>query len=217
MAQRFFAEIACPVPTPRKLKPTTCCICNHQERERIEALRAAGASLENLSRRFAVSRDSFWRHWSAHVSTDTKLAYLAGPSSIAELKEKAMKEGGSVLDYLTILRSFLMAALSTAAKVQSPHALAVVSGRLIETLKEIGKLTGEIEQLSAPGVTVTRNIAVMADQRMIELQSGLLAIARSHPGARQDIIALLRGLDERPRPNGAHAPAMIEGEAVNVA
>ncbi len=62
---------------------------------------------------------------------------------------------------------------------------------------------------------VTTNIAIMSDPRMIELQSGLLQIARAHPGARQDIIGLLRNLDAAPAmpaPNGAHPP-MIECEA----
>jgi hypothetical protein len=211
-------EIARPVPTPRKLKPTTCCICNHQERERIEALRAAGASLENLSRRFGVSRDSVWRHWNAHVDNDTKLAYLAGPSTIAELKEKALKEGGTVLDYLTILRSLLLGTLTDCVKIKAPHALAPIAGRLIETLREIGKLTGEIGQLAAPSVNVNvaTNVAFMGDQRMLDLQDGLLTIARQFPEARAAIIALLRGIDARPaKPNGAGHPPLLEAEALH--
>ena len=55
---------------------------------------------------------------------------------------------------------------------------------------------------------------------MIELQSGLLTIARTHPAARADIVALLRGLD-LPQPcQGRTArprPQMIEAEAMHVA
>ena len=205
--------------TPRKLKPTTCAVCNHVERERIEALRASGASLDSLARKFKVHRDSIWRHWKDHVSAELKTNYLAGPATIAELKERAVKEGGSILDYLGILRSVLMGAITASAEAQSAFTLATLSGRLVEVLREIGQLTGEIERLN-PSVNVTTNIAFMSDQRMIELQSGLLTIARTHPAARADIVALLRGLDSRPampRPNGSAAPKMIEAEAMHVA
>jgi hypothetical protein len=200
-------------PMPARLKPRTCQVCRHPERERIESLRASGASLESLARKFKVHKDAVWRHWRDHVSADLKTHYLAGPATIAELKERAALEGGSILDHLTILRSILMGAITASAEAQSAFTLATLSGRLVEVLKEIGKLTGEIERLN-PGITVT-NIAIMSDPRMIELQSGLLMIARKHPAAREDLIALLRGLDvgASSRPS----PPLIEAEAVNAA
>ena len=199
---------------PRKrLQATTCQICRHPERERIEALRASGASLESLARKFKVHKDAVWRHWRDHVSPDLKTSYLAGPATIAELRDRAAKEGGSLLDYFTTLRSILMGAITASAEAQSAFTLAALSGRLVEVLKEIGKLTGEIERLN-PGVNVTTNIAIMSDPRMVELQSGLLAVARTHPQARGDIVALLRRLDN---PQPAHAAPLIECEAVDAA
>jgi len=205
--------------------PPACQVCRHAERERIEALRASGASLDSLARKFKVHRDAIWRHWKDHVSADLKTSYLAGAATIAELKERAAKEGGSVLDYLGVLRSILMGAITANAEAQSAFTLAALSGRLVEVLREIGKLTGEIERLN-PGVTVNNNIAIMSDPRMIDLQSGLLTIARQHPAVRADIIALLRGLDAKdgeapklqpPQPNGVGRPVTIEGEAQHVA
>jgi hypothetical protein len=201
-----------------------CQICRHPERARLEALRASGASLDALARKFKVHRDAIWRHWRDHVSADLKTSYLAGPATIAELKERAAKEGGSILDYLSVLRSILMGAITSSAEAQSAATLAMLSGRLIETLREIGKLTGEIERLN-PGVNVTTNIAIMSDPRMIDLQSGLLTIARTYPAARADIIALLRDLDNRPAgvaggllaPVGGAVLPIIEGEAINAA
>jgi hypothetical protein len=184
------------------------------DRTRLEALRASGASLESLARKFRVHKDAVWRHWRDHVSADLKTHYLAGPATIAELKERAALEGGSILDHLTILRSILMAAITASAEAQSAFTLATLSGRLAEVLQEIGKLTGEIERLN-PGINVTTNIAIMSDPRMIELQSGLLMIARKHPSAREDLISLLRRLDssELSQPS---AP-LIEAEAVHAA
>jgi hypothetical protein len=201
--------------TGRRLKPSTCAVCRHSERARIEALRASGASLESLAKKFRIHKDAVWRHWRDHVSVDLKTAYLAGPSTIAELKERAAEEGGSILDYLGILRSVLMGAITASAEAQSAFTLAALSGRLVEVLKEIGKLTGEIERLN-PSISITNNLAIMSDPRMIELQSGLLTIARSHAAARGDIIALLRGLNSGPGANRVEAP-MIECKATDVA
>ena len=197
-----------------RLKPRTCQVCRHPERERIEALRASGASLESLARKFKVHRDAVWRHWREHVSADLKTAYLAGPSTIAELKERAALEGGSILDHLSILRSILMGAITASAEAQSAFTLATLSGRLVAVLKAIGQLTGEIERLN-PSISITNNLAILSDPRMIELQSGLLSIARKHPAARGDLVALLRGLDAAApsRP----LPPLIEDEAVDAA
>jgi hypothetical protein len=78
--------------------------------------------------------------------------------------------------------------ITSTAEAKSAATLAMLSGRLIETLREIGKLTGEIDRLN-PSINVTTNVAIMSDPRMIELQSGLLTIARAHNAARGDIIA----------------------------
>jgi hypothetical protein len=201
--------------TARPLK-RGCQICRHAERQRIEALRASGASLDSLARKFKIHRDALWRHWKDHVSPDLKVQYLAGPATIAELKERAVEEGGSILEHLTILRSILMGAVTASAEANSAFTLATLSGRLVEVLKEIGRLTGEIERLN-PSVSVTTNIAIMSDPRMIKLQGGLLTIARQHPTARADIVALLRGLDSDARAPPLVALPMIESEAVGAA
>jgi hypothetical protein len=197
-------------------KPSTCAVCRHPERERIEALRASGAGLDSLAKKFRLHRDAIWRHWQNHVSPDLKVQYLAGPATIAELKERAVAEGGSILDYLGILRSVLMGAITASAEAQSAFTLAALSGRLVEVLREIGKITGEIERLN-PSVNVTNNVAIFSSPQMIELQSGLLAVARAHPGARADIVALLRGLDAKAEAPKLAGPQMIECQAIDAA
>jgi hypothetical protein len=194
---------------PVRRKPSTCAVCRHPERERIEALKASGASIDALARKFKVSRDIVWRHWKNHVSADLKVSYLAGPATIAELRERAASEGGSVLDYLTSLRSILMGAIAASAEAQSGFTLATLSSRLVEVLKEIGKLTGEIERLSSGGLTINNvvSIAEQADFRALEL--GLLDISQRHPGIRPEIIALIRRVRE--------TPPMIEAEGMDAA
>ena len=81
--------------------------------------------------------------------------------------------------------------------------LATLSSRLVEVLREIGKITGEIERLN-PSVNVTTNIAIMSDPRMILLQEGLLTIARQVPEARGPIVELLRRLTRPTRCSRHH-------------
>ena len=109
-----------------------------------------------------------------------------------------------------------MGAITASAEAQSAFSLAALSGRLVEVLKEIGKLTGEIERLN-PSISITNNLAIMSDPRMIELTSGLLTIARSHPEVRGDLIALLRNLDSRaPQTNqNGPQPLLIEAQTIN--
>ena len=105
-----------------------------------------------------------------------------------------------------------------AAEVGDRPGVANVAGRLLESLRELGKLTGELRELS--GVTINNNtLNLFASPQFTALQEGLLRIARTHPDAKVDIVALLRGLDEKPhsRPNGVSHPIQIEGEVARVA
>lgn len=189
---------------------SACTICRHKERERIEALRASGVSFDALAKRFKVGRDAIWRHWRDHVSPEMRAHYLAGPATIEELRERAAKENLSVLDYLSIARSMIVGQMTASSEAGDAYRVALLSSRLVEVLREIGRITGEVERLGG-GVTINNTVAIMSDPRMVELQAGLVRIARDHPAARADIVALLRGLDAK---SGAPAaPPLIEGSA----
>jgi len=92
----------------RSHKTFRCQVCRHEERWRIELLRAGGASLDALALKFKVDRDAIWRHWNKHVSAEMKAGYLAGPVQLQELAAKAADTGGSVLDHLHAVRTVLM-------------------------------------------------------------------------------------------------------------
>ena len=53
-------------------KGPVCSICRHEHRVLIEATRIAGASLDNISAKYGVSRDSIFRHMRAHVPEDLR-------------------------------------------------------------------------------------------------------------------------------------------------
>jgi hypothetical protein len=93
-----------------------CVVCKHPERARIELMRASGATLDTIARKFNVGRDSVWRHYGRHVSNETKAYLIAGPAKLDELAQRAAAEQLSLLDYLSIIRSALMSLFQQAAQ-----------------------------------------------------------------------------------------------------
>ena len=82
----------------------------------------------------------------------------------------------------------------SAAEAADRPGLAIISGRLLEALRELGKLTGELREVA--GINVTNNtLNLIASPQFLSLQTGLLDVCRKHPSARSDIIGLLRSLD----------------------
>lgn len=203
-------------------KPRTapCGLCRHPERAHIEGLHVAGASYRVLGRRFGLSKDVIFHHFKVHVSPQRKAELTAGPAKVADLANAAAAESKSLLDYLGITRSVLFNQFLSAAEAGDRAGVAHIAGRLLDSLRELADLTGELRK-AASGISVTNNVLnVFASPEFTALSEGLLGIARQHPAARADIVALLRGLDARPatpaRPNSVERPMMIEAEALNV-
>ena len=157
-----------PVPPPalatqrrinaeRAKKPTTCKVCSHPERGRIEALHVGGVSLERLAEQFGVHKDAIWRHCQKHLTDEAKISYLAGPAAIADLANRAADENRSLIDYLSITRSILFRQLVRAAEDSNAHQAERVAGRLLETLNAIGKITGEITALASTQINIQNN------------------------------------------------------------
>ena len=200
----------------RTIRPAQCVICQHPERARIELARTAGASLSSVAAKFGVSRDSIHRHFHRHVTESRRSELLAGPARVEELANQAADESRSLLEQLSIVRSVLFRQFLNAAEAGDRPGVANVAGRLLESLRELGRLTGELRQLSGVSI-INNNLTLVTSPAFLALQQGLLAIARSHPAAKADIVGLLRSLDDAPaaRPNGAHPPIYLEGEAIS--
>ncbi len=189
-----------------------CGVCRHVDRARIEDMRASGVSFAALEAKFGVPRATLHGHWHRHVGADRRLTYLVGKTTIQEIRERAVEENLSVLDYLAILRSGLMGQFVHQVEADAAVDAAKVAGRVLDVLREIGKITGEIARVAAPSTTV--NVSVNAAPGFADLQAGLLNIARAHPAARGDIVALLRHLDGAPEPM-PRPVAAIEHEAAH--
>ena len=180
-------------------------------------LRVGGASLSALADKFNVSRSAVFRHCKNHVSPQRRAELTAGPAAVEQLANAAADESRSLLDYLSITRSVLFSQFLNAADAGDRVGVANVAGRLLESLRELGRLTGELRHVS--GITVNNNtLNIVGSPAFQALSEGLLAVARAHPEARTDIVALLRNLDATPslpKPNGAMHGALIEAEAVH--
>ncbi len=200
--------------TPRNRKGQ-CLACRHADRSRIEALRGANVSFDALSAKFGIAKTIIIRHWHAHVTPEAKAAYLIGPSTLEQARERAAAEGGSVVDYFAITRSILVGQLLKQDEANSAQGVATVAGRLVEVLRELGKISGEIQRNTAPSTVINNNIGISAAPAFPDLMRGLLHISRAHPEARADIIALVDRLNGAPAPAPRPVP-LIEHEVAHV-
>jgi hypothetical protein len=193
-----------------------CKTCHHPERGRIELLHVGGASLDSLSKRFGLARDNIWRHMTKHVSDQTRAQLIAGPLQLAQLAERAMAEDLSLLDYLSIIRSTLMDLFQHAAQAKDKNGASITSGRLLQCLDQIGKLTGEIQRISTSSTVINNNTLVLGSPAFARVQAAIISALTKHPEAKADVIAALHAIDDEvpPRANGK---AMIEAQFEEVA
>jgi hypothetical protein len=210
-----FRVLLCPyhvrTATPFRMKKQgshRCQVCRHPERWRVELLRAGGASLDSLADKFRVDRDAIWRHWTKHVSDETKATYLCGPARLAELAEKAASEGDSVLDHLRMVRTVLAGQLASVNEAGDGRGVAYVAGRLTQVLETIARVTGELGSM-AQSVNITNNYAVFAESpTFLRLQATLLKTLMEFPDARAAVVAALRSLDDENAPAALPSPSM---------
>jgi hypothetical protein len=187
-----------------------CAVCNHAERVRIEALHVAGNGIDKLAEQFGIHRDAIWRHMTRHVSEETKVGYLLGKAKIADLANAAADESRAIIDYLAIIRSILMNQLDRESQANRPYGVERVAGRLIEVLREMGSITGEVSKIAGVTLNITNNTQILSSPPFLQLQAGLLSICQAHPKARADIVALFRDLDAK---HATNDPKLIEHEA----
>jgi hypothetical protein len=188
-----------------------CSICAHPDRPRIEAVRCAGASLDTVAAKFSISRDSLHRHMHAHVSDDARAQYLANVP-IAELAQLAASEGTSVLEYLSLVRSVLMQEFQLASQAHAHHATSALAGRLNETLKLIGTISGEMSEL-ARSITVNGNINILNSPVIADLQAKILDALEPHPEAASAVIRALRSFESAPAATNATEMKVLEHAA----
>jgi hypothetical protein len=186
-----------------------CQVCVHKDRYRIECAKVAGRGLDDIAKEFGIHRDSLWRHMQRHVSTETKIGYLAGPAKLSELANLAADENKSLIEYLAIVRSIIFGQLDRSAQRDKPYEVERLSGRAVEVLQAIGKVTGELSAFTSQNISVTNNTAIMMNSPvMAELQANLMTALAPYPDARRDVIAMFVRLDDK---HNQPAMQLIEG------
>jgi hypothetical protein len=147
-----------------------------------------------VAKKFTVSRDAAWRHLKRHVSPERRAQLVAGPLKLGELAEKATAEGTTLIGYLSMIRSVLMARFLAAAETGDNPNTALLGGKLTEVLRLIAQTTGELARATS---TINNNTLVMASPLMSELQQMLLTRLRPHPEALRTVIEGLEQLSAK--------------------
>jgi hypothetical protein len=172
-------------------------------------LKAGGASLDALAAKFGVSRDSVDRHWHRHVTAESKATYLIGPAEMATIAERAAQEGDSVIDYLRMCRTSLVAQLAAANEAGDARGAAFIVNSLVRTLEALARVSGEVGTL-ATSITFNNstNIAMVSHPQFASVQACMLRALAPFADARAAVVAALRGLDSGNAPSAAAAPAI---------
>jgi hypothetical protein len=113
---------------------------------------------------------------------------------LSELAEKATAEGTTLIDYLSMIRSVLMARFLAAAETGDNPNTGLLSGRLTELLRLQASVTGELSKATS---TINHNTLVMASPLMSELQQMLMTRLRPHPEALRTVIEGLEQLSAK--------------------
>jgi hypothetical protein len=180
-------------PAPGRTTPSNnaCQVCVHPERGRVESAIANGAAQKATARKFGLSEFSVHRHWKKHVSPERRAQLtIGGSAKLHEIAERAAAENMSLLDYLSITRSTLMAQFLNASEAGDRHGCALIASRLHESLRMIAQLTGELTKV---GAQVTNNTLILSSPLMADLQAMLTKRLAPYPEAAR---AVLEGLEE---------------------
>jgi hypothetical protein len=195
--------------TKRKLKSKKgppCIVCRHADRALIEATRIAGASLDNIARKFNISRDCVHRHMTNHVSEADRLQHISD-IPVQELAERAANEGVSLLDYFAIVRGILLQQFQLCASVNDKNGVAILAGRLTEVLRAIGTASGEI--MKSPLVqNVNNTINFINSPVFVDLQQMLIRRLQGHPEALASVCEGLADLERRSAPRPLAGPVI---------
>jgi hypothetical protein len=185
-------------------KPKTfnarCTVCRHPDRQRIEMSHVAGVSLSAIAAKFdspqhGGKRDAIARHCRDHLDEAARAGYLSD-IPIKELAARAADAGVSLLSYFGLVWSTVLQQMLVASGVNDGHRTAVLAGRAVEVLREIGRLSGELGGM-ATSLTVNNNTVIMNSPIFVDLQAMLIAKLADFPEALNRVIEGLRELEEK--------------------
>lgn len=185
--------------TARKqvIKPRCLC-CAHPKRHEIEMAHIAGCSLDAISKKFStpdrpLNRVAIHRHIKNHLDEIDRASYLADIPLI-DIATRAAEEGMSLLTYFGLVRSTVIKQMLVAAGVNDGNRTAVLAGRAVEVLREIGKITGELSNLAS--LTINANNSTVINMNapiFVQLQTMIIEKLEPWPEA---MACLIEGLQQ---------------------
>ncbi len=187
---------------------STCKICNHPERRRIELAVVGGASARATAKKFNASYNSLHRHMRDHVDDERRAVLLTGAARLADIAGRAADEAESLRDHLFALRNSLYSMFDTCHAAGDSRTAAQLAGRINEVNNQLGRITGELVQA---GVTINNNTAIFLSPVWTDLRAELSTALSRHPEARSDILGALRALEARHIPDAR----MIDGRVLS--
>jgi hypothetical protein len=183
---------------PRKRGPPLshrCLVCQHPLRGRIELLMARGAGRVSVSKQFSVSESSIKNHWAKHTPATIKAAAIGQVLKPgADIEKLLNDEDVGLLEHLQRIRGILFQQFDAAAEAGDRHGVAMLSGRLLETLRLGAQKTGELSQHHGPHTSITN---VVLSPAYLELRGRLLMALRKHPEASQAVSEAFRAVEQQ--------------------
>jgi hypothetical protein len=196
------------MPAHEGQNPARCTVCSHLERARIELLIAGGgASHRALARKYSLSHHAIGRHWANHVTEERKAALILGPVERAALASRVAEESSSVIDHFKTVRSGLYELFQKSLAAADGQTGAMISGRLLECLNSMARLTGQLA--TSPLVqhnhtTINNNLTLQQNAEFAQLKADLVRVLQRHPQALQDVIQEFERMDAATLPALEH-------------
>jgi transposase-like protein len=163
--------------------PRRCSICDHAEREAINAALVSGEAYRSIAKHFATSPEAMWRHKADHL-----------PASLAKAEEaKEVAHTDTLLAQVLALSKETTAILKEARQgKEKDNELALKAIARAEKQIELqAKLLGELQE----GTTV--NVFLLPEWQ--QLRALVLDALAPHPQAR---LAVAHALERMPYANG---------------
>ena len=183
-----------------------CRVCARDDRASLELALAGGASVRAIAKRHGVAYHQLYRHW-AHVDPERKAALAIGPVQRAALAARVSDESSSVIDHLKVARAAIYQMLEGALSAADRVGVAMLTGRLHENLRELGRLTG---QLANSPLIQQNTTNIFVSPEFARMQAGLMRALAAHPAARADVIRAFRELESSAASSAPTTAPLIE-------
>lgn len=162
--------------------PRVCTICNHPEREAIDAAIVGGESYRSITERFNVSAGAIARHKSEHI-----------PATLAQAQEAGeIAHAGDLLAQVRDLHSRALAILAKAEKGGDLKTALSGIGQARACLELLAKLLGELDERPQINLLVT--------PEWLAVRAAVWQALRLYPEARLAVAQSLAQLEDNGDP-----------------